>query len=337
MPRKKIEVLDFLKGFSILAIVIMHYSDRLDLNEILIAAKNFGGAGIHTFFMISGFGLYLSYSKKPISYPQFLKKRFVKIYFPYIIIVLVTFVINLFTNIYPISYKALFGHIFLYKMFYSSQIETYGFHLWFVSTIIQFYLLFPLIFKLKNKISNAPLLIIGLIISISWGIFILFTNKAGDRVWDSFFLQYLWEFILGIVLADLYLKKGFEFWNIQLKYFLPITIIALVAFPFLTLKFGMIGRTLNDIPALIGFTGFAILVYRIGFKMFNHLILMTGEFSYSLYLIHVLVMELLSIAIVKMGYTISPGVYIIIFAITIILSIWYQKVINKTYSIFSYN
>lgn len=38
----------------------------------------------------SGFGLYLSYLNKPLTYSQFLKRRFLKVYLPYIIIILVS-------------------------------------------------------------------------------------------------------------------------------------------------------------------------------------------------------------------------------------------------------
>ena len=65
---------------------------------------------------------------------------------------------------------------------------SYGGQFWFVSTIIQFYLFWPLILKLFK--SNG---IIGaLIISLSWSTFVGLNGLFDERVWNSFFLQYLW-------------------------------------------------------------------------------------------------------------------------------------------------
>ena len=49
-----------------------------------------GGSGVHVFLLCSGFGLYYSYLKKNVNSTQFIKRRFLKIYIPYIIVVLVS-------------------------------------------------------------------------------------------------------------------------------------------------------------------------------------------------------------------------------------------------------
>ena len=60
------------------------------------------------------------------------------------------------------------------------------------------------------------------------------------------------------------------------------------------LKLGDVGRIFNDIPALIGYTALSDFVYRIGLQFWpplKNFFLWIGGFSYSLYLIHVLVLE----------------------------------------------
>ena len=71
---------------------------------------NFGGTGVHTFIFVSGFGLYLSHLRHPLPFGAFLKKRFSKIYVPYIIIVTVSAVISLFIPVFTNSAYAFFGH-----------------------------------------------------------------------------------------------------------------------------------------------------------------------------------------------------------------------------------
>lgn len=64
----------------------------------------------------SGFGLYLSYLNKPLTYSQFLKRRFLKVYLPYIIIILVSALIP-FYNTSSDKLLQILSHIFLFKMF----------------------------------------------------------------------------------------------------------------------------------------------------------------------------------------------------------------------------
>ena len=115
--KKKIEVIDFIKGYSILSIVLFHYCQGLHLPSLLSKAINFGGTGIHTFLFASGFGLFLSHLRKPLGYGDFLKKRFTKIYIPYIIIVTLSALIALLIPIYENNWNNYFSHVFFYKMF----------------------------------------------------------------------------------------------------------------------------------------------------------------------------------------------------------------------------
>lgn len=41
-------------------------------------------------------------------------------------------------------------------------------------------------------------------ISLLWSTIVGLTGHAEERVWNSFFLQYLWEFCLGMKLAEWY-------------------------------------------------------------------------------------------------------------------------------------
>ena len=65
---QRLEVIDFLRGFSIFTIVLMHLLQSYPIPPFLMAASSFGGAGVHVFILCSGFGLYLSYLNKPLTY-----------------------------------------------------------------------------------------------------------------------------------------------------------------------------------------------------------------------------------------------------------------------------
>ena len=185
---KRFEIVDFLKGYSIITIVLYHYLQFLHLSSPYDQIIRFGGTGIHLFILLSGFGLYYSHLNKPLTYPAFLRKRISKIYVPYIFVVLVSALIALFIPVYPNSWYALGGHVFLYKMFDESIIGSYGYPLWFISMILQFYLAFHLIVWIKSKLNNIQFLTLALLISAIWIALVILLNKGDERVWNSFFL-----------------------------------------------------------------------------------------------------------------------------------------------------
>jgi peptidoglycan/LPS O-acetylase OafA/YrhL len=199
---RRFEIVDFLKGYSIFTIMIFHYFDYLQLPSPFNTMIFFGGTGVHLFVLLSGFGLYHSYINKPLTYGTFIKKRLTKIYVPYIFVVLLSALISIVVPLYNNSVYALGGHVFLYKMFDENIIGSYGYPLWFISMIMQFYFSFHLVVFIKSKLNNKWFLFSGILLSISWATLVFLINKADERVWNSFFLQYYWEFTLGIVLAE---------------------------------------------------------------------------------------------------------------------------------------
>ncbi len=72
---RKLDVVNFLRGYSITTIVLMHLVQGYGLPGWAFKATSFGGAGVHVFILCSGFGLYLSYLNKPLGYKAFLRKR----------------------------------------------------------------------------------------------------------------------------------------------------------------------------------------------------------------------------------------------------------------------
>lgn len=147
--------ISFLKGFSITTIVLMHLIQLFMASSLpvwLVKAASFGGTGVHAFFLCSGFGLYLSYKKNQMSYFGFLKKRFLKIYIPYIIVIIISFFVPL-IEVNGNRTIALLSHIFLFKMFSPLYEESFG-PFWFISTIVHLYIVFIPLCTLKIK--SAP-------------------------------------------------------------------------------------------------------------------------------------------------------------------------------------
>ena len=71
----KIQEIDYLKGFSISTIVLMHLLSFIEkLPSKIVTLSAIGGSGVHVFFLCSGIGLYFSYLNKKVSFMEFIKK-----------------------------------------------------------------------------------------------------------------------------------------------------------------------------------------------------------------------------------------------------------------------
>lgn len=283
---KKLDVVNFLRGYSIFTIVIMHLVGMLGISGIWEKAAAFGGAGVHVFILCSGFGLYLSYLRKPLGYIAFLKKRFTRIYMPMAVLCVATAVWMACMG--REWFMPLLGNLLLFKMFVPELESSMGGQMWFVSTIIQFYLAWPLIVKLFN-IRGVKL---ALIVSLLWSTSVGLLGYAEERVWNSFFLQYLWEFCLGMKMAEIYHGNPKALEVPQWKYLLPLC----VAGVGVTGIMGFAGwpwKLYNDIPSLVGYMSLALVIYKVGIKPLNRLLEWTNRFSYEWYLVHMLVFDII--------------------------------------------
>ncbi|MEL6918566.1 MAG: acyltransferase, partial [Bacteroidota bacterium] len=319
---KNLTIVNFLKGYSIFTIVVFHYLQYLSLPNPFDKLISFGGTGVHLFVLLSGFGLYLSYLRKPIGYGSFLKKRFTKIYFPYVIVVVLAALLSLMFNFYENSLYALGGHLFLYKMFDESIIGSYGYQLWFISMIVQFYLLFYVLVRIFKNMTKRAFLILTLAISILWAVTVHYLGYGGLRVWNSFFLQFLWEFALGMILAKVVFQNANYSPTLKKHAYLIIGLVACVVYMSMALFWEGVGNLFNDIPALIGYSFIAIWIYFLKIKKVNSFFLFTGNISYSVYLLHFLSLEVTRYCL---GDISKPIVVVLSLGITYLSSIYFQK------------
>lgn len=262
----------------------MHYIQNSELPGIINKILSIGGTGVHIFFLCSGFGLYLSYLMKPLTYGEFIKKRFFKIYVPYFIIIVISVLLPYMYSGNRLS--AFLAHAFLYKMFIPQYEESLG-PFWYISTLFQFYFIFiPLVYLKKWANSKKNFIYICFATSVLWWIVTTVLKVAEYRVWGSFFLQYIWEFAFGMIIAQtLYEKKTIKIKTIYLIFMMCFGIgIAGV------LKVvGGVFESFNDFFACFGYGSFALLLFKSNFKILHQCIYYTSKLSYEIYLLHVLI------------------------------------------------
>ncbi len=286
-PRKYSEI-SFLRSLAITTVVLMHliqvYWNGGDIPMWLRHAASLGGTGGHVFIFCSGFGLYLSYLKKPCSVSQFLKSRFVKIYIPYLIFLLIHFVLPHSPDPNGLRIRMLLSHVFLYKMFFEDYMCSFGLQLWFISTIIQLYILFIPLCRLRSRTSLKSFVLISAAVSIVWWILMYVTGLETQRIWGSCCFQYIWEFALGMASAEYLFGKD--------MIVIPAPVLVAGAVGGLGLQgimalAGGIAAAFNDFPGLIGYISAALLLYRLLPSALRSKFQNIDHVSYEWYLVHV--------------------------------------------------
>lgn len=306
--KQRIEYIDFAKGYAIFTIVCYHALQQVALSPLWQKAIVFGGTGVHLFFLLSGFGL--AWSAQLESTLVFYRRRMSKVWFPYVLALTLSWLAAFAFHVFPDGWDAWLAGVALYQMFSAQYIESFGGHFWFISAILQFYLVFPLLVRLHHKLPSRLFLLFAFCLSVAWWLVVYFFGKSDLRNWNSFFLQFLWEFALGMALA-VWMREKKEgraervqnllegrsaFWWLSL----PVGLLFTGVMIGMIVKMGEIGRVFNDIPALLGYTSLSVFVYQAGRRWLpslNRFFIWISSFSYSLYLTHVLVLHLYMLAL----------------------------------------
>ena len=247
-------------------------------------ASSLGGTGGHVFIFCSGFGLYLSYLHKPIGFGEFIRKRFIKIYLPYLLFVLIHFMLPHWGVSEELRRQQLLSNIFLYKMFFEKYMCSFGLQLWFVSTIIELYLLFIPLCRLERKIGMKALFLGTLAISAAWWTAIYLSELDSKRIWNSFCFQFLWEFVLGMAAAE------YSYHNDEVRlpgWLLPVVAVGGLGLQALMTLCGGIAAAFNDVPALLGYTSAVLIFYQAGKHVLQPVFLWIDTISYEWFLVHV--------------------------------------------------
>lgn len=190
---------------------------------------------------------------------------------------------------------ALLGHLLFYKMFDENIMFSFGYHFWFLSTIIQFYLIFPLIIVIEEKLGILGCAATALLVSISYWITMAHFD-LNDGIYNILFPQYLWECSAGILFAKYYKDKNKSFWDQNRILLLFLAVMGILAMALMAIKGGRIGRTFNDIPASIGYVSLSALLFSISSSSIQPLkrfFILVGKSSYELYLTHMIIFLLL--------------------------------------------
>jgi peptidoglycan/LPS O-acetylase OafA/YrhL len=236
----RLDWLDGMKGISILWIVYFHGFSFLDfpwplsdgylaafwklcrpaswlgelrcaLEALGVAVSKFGFHAVAVFVVLSGFGLAYSLAKtgEPAAgWLGWYKSRLLRLFPMYWLAHIVYLVSPFQARPEPIDYR--FALSFLGDRVYPLDMIFYYFNpaLWYFGLLLQLYLVFPLLFRLLQRVGVGAFLIVAAVVTFSCRYFLLCVMPVdGNVVQGAFFVPRLWEFAFGMAAGWLYRKE----------------------------------------------------------------------------------------------------------------------------------
>lgn len=285
--KERIESIDTMRVVAILGVVMIHTTTRvLEVTQYhltnypwTLLLNQVSRFAVPLFFLISGFVLEFS-SRSDESYLTFLKKRFAKIFIPYIFWSLIYYFLVYNQNHDNLIHVILTGNA--------------SYQLYFIPTLCIFYALFPLLHKIYKFIAH-PVTLVLLGALQFWLLFQDYFIKHGGsdspvRIASLSFLV----FLIGIVAArnkDKLLELA-KRW----KYFLTVTSILAGFYIFEEGKIFYyaiynIGAIYSQYrPSILIYTILVALLFYVIFEKVN--LKRLSELSYFVFFIHVIILEL---------------------------------------------
>ena len=221
--KKYFKRLDFIRVLACVMVVLYHLS--------IIGG---GFLAVCTFFALSGYLQCLSAMKsKTFSIKKYYLKRLKRIYLPLLLVVSITVIyaklnpnIN-WLNLKQETISALFGYNNFWQLnanmdYFTKNINSPLIHIWYISILMQFDLVFPIFFLLFKKINkliykNASTIIIFLLAVISTiGFFYMSKTQSIMSVYYNTFTR-SFSIIWGIFLALLHYKHNIKLSNLFKK------------------------------------------------------------------------------------------------------------------------
>lgn len=295
---------NYIKGVAIILMILHHTNmtrayevySPLDasLFDILIHISK---CCVAIFTVLSGYGLSESYSyKKGQKIVHFSLRHMKKLYLSYWFGFLITCIFLVFIGV---DIMGLYGRPpYCYVYFirdllgisYFSQITpTINSSLWYISTVIIFYFMFPIVYKAMYKLKKLDILIL-LAAAVPWVIKIFFEN--GEKISTDRELFYFFTFCLGIYLSKHSMLNKFAYYYKALPkalYKFAVTLAFALLFFICVLLRSRFGVVTDNISAPV-----IILLCVCINNLFRHAALYDvlrelGSKEYDMYLMHIIV------------------------------------------------
>lgn len=308
MNDKKIEIqsISFLRGVACIFVALYHLKSSAPNDSIFYNLFRFGSFGVDLFFMISGFVIVIATMNDKMVDSFFIKRVF-RIYPPLIAAIL----FQAFISNYSLSLNEFMSAIVPLHNDYTAKAPDFGFSFLIVAWSITFELAFYALFMVSMIISHryralvCSAIILAIVIGSQLyfnGSFSLLQAGASPEVNNSnlnalrvFGCSIMVEFIFGMAIAYIYMNVKVDASSLASRRIY--TILSVLALMYLIPSY--LGGY-NRGSGLAGYGTWALLILfialgaeKLNIFRWNRSMLFIGAISYSLYLFHIPVHELI--------------------------------------------
>lgn len=292
-----IEEIHLIRAVACLLVVLVHvsatyYYQQDGYNDITLFFNQIGRFGTPLFAVISGFLLFYHVRQKGFQLNKFVTSRFVKVGSPFLFwSIFYIFLLVLLEGATPLAEgKKIFTIDFLLGNSYV--------HLYFMSIVFQFYLLFPLLQKIRSNKLWTVLLVVSL--AINYYFVELFTPNFNNELIQyafsqrALFLNWIFFFIFG----------GFAAYNWEKIYTLSkkIKLVSLIASIFIIAltvhEYNVNGSVSSNRPLnfiyipVIFVTLIGAYDYITKWNFMKQALIKIGQLSMGIYLVHMFIIYL---------------------------------------------
>ncbi|WP_313146644.1 acyltransferase family protein [Diaphorobacter nitroreducens] len=288
-----------LRGIAALMVLFFHMHPHWDLVPLLSytsALTRWGFSGVDIFFALSGFVVYRSAQRSiPVRgiWP-FVKKRLLRIYLGYwpVLLLIALTTVFVYQGSLPPLRKMVFSTLLLYPNIWDNWLPP----AWSLTMEIYFYMWIALIALLPQR--HQIKAIVGLMVLIgAWGVGWLIADKPGVFSGQQPLRYWLTglglEFLAGALMAHVYERKGAMFQSVGVT--VPVSILLMAAGVGIGMTSPYFDRVEIMRAASFGVMGISALVVGLTLERTRHKppawLVVVGNASYSLYLLHTFLLD----------------------------------------------
>lgn len=208
--------LEMLRAFGIIAVIMIHATSSAvvstDLNSklflVFVSLNTLSKFAVPLFILISGLSLFYNYYDKPINAQavrSFYKKRITKLMLPFLIFSFVYYSIVVYSRHGFSSLEPFISHFLTWEFLINLIIGKTYTHLYYIFIIMQFYLLFPLIWYVMRRWPHTLKWMIAAGLVIQW-LYVLNAKDMGIKYVSSGCFAYSLYFSIGTYIGINYSK-----------------------------------------------------------------------------------------------------------------------------------
>jgi peptidoglycan/LPS O-acetylase OafA/YrhL len=336
-------VLDQVRGIAALTVFAAHYvqiyyqTDKM--GALGVMSKLLGVWGVSIFFILSGFLIHFGTlsefaNNKRVSWKKYVIRRFFRIYPPYFICLVVCYVIGFYVQTNMISKGDLpnfLTHIFMISTFFTNYFETINAIFWTVIVEVHFYIFYPVIWWLLQKMSIWYVFLLSFIVGLAYFLAVSkFIEPGLEKImYQLTSINLFWKWMLGVVLAEIYWKRNTIFVINKMRAIILsycLLVLAFVPEIFISNKFAL--QYERFVVPFINFILLGILIFSVLKNFENNILKWVGKVSFSLYLWHPIAL-LITVRVFEKG-----GLFSFICAITIsLIFAWISYIFTEKKSI----